>query len=119
MKKPLLFGLFLLSLNAFADEQLQSQTQPAPAQSESAPQRESYAGALLGEAIGTSSGSTNTLVYAGRVGTAIFADRSGQFSLGLVVAHDSVTKSVGTVTASGNDTYILAEILARKAFGTG
>lgn len=97
--------------------------QPPIANSENHPPEisKNYAGALLGSAISTTSGSSNNnvLIYSGRVGTSLIADPSGSLSIGLLVAHDSISQMVGTINVSTNSTPILAEILDRNAFGTG
>lgn len=119
MSKIIIVATVLLSsINVFADEAKPADPAPQPSAAPTYP-RESYASALLGAAIGTSSGGSTSFIFSGRVGTGILADRSGILSLGLVAGHTSASRSVGTVTVDGSTTLILAELISRKLFETG
>lgn len=85
------------------------------------PRHEVYAAALMGSTISTTPGSSgnNNFVYSGRLGTDVFSNSSGAFAIGLAVGHDSDTVHLGTVTASGGDTYITTELIGRRLFGSG
>ena len=119
MNKIILIGCLFLCWNtvaALADDGTPTELGP---QTEWAPGRESYANALLGAAIGTSSGGTNSLIYSGRVGTSLAGSQNGLISLGLVAGHDSSSTTVGTVTSDGSITLLMAELITRRMFGTG
>jgi opacity protein-like surface antigen len=79
----------------------------------------SYVNALLGPAIVTSGGDGTEFVFGGRVGTGIYRDRSGILSLGINVETLSRSQTLSGIKTDARWTVILAEIISRKAWGTG
>jgi hypothetical protein len=61
----------------------------------------------------------NTFCFSGRLGTELASGPSGGFAVGLFGAHDSQSINVGTVNASGDDTFLAVEFIGRRLFGSG
>lgn len=73
----------------------------------------------IGPAIDTKGGDGSHLSYGGRVGLGIGASDSAIGSLGLAVSTMSSSASAPGVTVDGTSTFLGAEYVARKAWGTG
>lgn len=78
-----------------------------------------YIAAQFGQAFVTTGTSENYFTYGGRVGTGLFRDNSGIFSLGLSVNTNSQSATLSGVSISARTTPVLAELITREAWGTG
>lgn len=81
--------------------------------------KKGFIAGMAGPALVTTPGGGNDFIYGGRIGYTLGQSKDGAGSLGVSVNTVTESETVSGITVDARITVIMAEYVARQAFGTG